>query len=201
MWKVGATCKRLQREDSDEISERVCKDGGGDGRRNCGKSWDGWQGMGAKREFHHGEDLSGYSTNNWRGGPEHFWIVPRTFGEGDLRGSLRAGIEAGGRERVPQGCDGRSEVDGCADRAVSGRQFRFGIPLAGRRGTEGKTAEAGGEGLGFGGDESVRIERIHVVVQGGGHSSAAGNEFWDGDSGASGGAAGILQRGTRNEVE
>ena len=74
--------------------------------------------------------------------------VPGAPRAGDLHGCLRAGVEAGGCERVPQGRARGSQGARSADHALPGRQLRLGLQLARRRRPQGQAARPSWSGPG-----------------------------------------------------
>ena len=70
----------------------------------------------------------------------------RAFGAVCLRRHLRSRIASGRRQGTTQGRDGRGQEPGCNNHALSGRQLRLQLPLAGRRRSRAHSAH--GTGLG-----------------------------------------------------
>jgi len=152
------------------------------------------KGLVARHEFGDSADLSGYATDNWRRRPEHFWIVPGAPGTRDLRRDLRAGSklsDANGFRTDVANEIKTMGVRSCAIRAETLCRISL-ARCVGPKEKRPRMVEKAWNSIEtnqFGLNEFMAWCKTPA-------RRADGNEFWDRDSGAGGGAAGIIA--TRN---
>ena len=159
-----------------------------DGRVRRAGAWAG------TRIGHVGEPSPGFRSTAVRG-------LPGASRPVDLHRGVRAGVAARRQERLPHRRDQGSQGADRADHALSGRQFRVRVQLAGRRRAEEQAAHGARARLEFSRDEPVRHERICRLVRPDRDRAAAGIQSRDRHAGHGGCLRRVLQCGQGDEVE